>query len=287
VNRQALLLLPLLLAAEGCSVVLAPGEAQCETTADCTARGFADAICTSNVCEKAPVIDPVWGCLGSVVEAMPDKTKKVALSVKLTFAGDKSPVVGVNVDVCDKLDIDCTGTNPDSPKGLMSGPDGLVSFSVAQGFDGFVRLASPQIIDSRIFVGRPIITPPTIKEVRLLSKNDFTILANLAKEKADPTRGTSILLAVDCQALPVSGARFESPSIDAMSREFYLINQAPTTPPAATATDVDGFGGFFNMPVGSAVARSFRASDDTFVGESSFHILAETISYVQIAPTPK
>ena len=286
-NRQALLLLPLLLAAEGCSVVLAPGEVQCETAADCTARGFADAVCTSNVCEHAPVIDPVWGCLGSVVEAMPDKTKKVALSVKLTFAGDKSPVVGVNVDVCDKLDIDCTGKNPDSPKGLMSGPDGLVSFSVAQGFDGFVRLSSPQIIDSRIFVGRPIITPPTITEVRLLSKNDFTILANLAKEKADPTRGTSILLAVDCQALPANGVSFQSPSIDAMSREFYLINQAPTTPPAATQTDVDGFGGFFNMPVGSAVARSFRASDNTFVGESSFHILAETISYVQIAPTPK
>ena len=286
-NRLALLLLPLLLAAEGCSVVLSPGEVQCETTADCATRGFADAICTSNVCEKAPVIDPVWGCLGSVVEPVPDKTKKVALSVKLTFAGDKSPVVGVNVDVCDKLDIGCTGTNPDSPKGLMSGSDGLVAFSVAQGFDGFVRLSSPQIIDSRIFVGRPIITPPTVKEVRLLSKNDFTILANLAKEKADPTRGTSILLAVDCQALPANGARFESPSIDGMSREFYLINQAPTTPPAATQTDVDGFGGFFNMPVGSAVARSFRASDGTFVGESSFHILAETISYVQIAPTPK
>ena len=286
-NRLAFLLLPLLLAAEGCSVVLTPGETQCETTADCEARGFSGAICASNVCEKAPVVDPVWGCLGSVVEAMPDKTQKVALSVRLAFAGDKSPVVGVNVDVCDKLDIDCTGKNPDSPKGLKSGPDGIVSFKVAQGFDGFVRLTSPDIIDSRIFVGRPIITPPSIKEVRLLSKNDYSTLANLAKETADPTRGTSILLAVDCQGLPVGGASFQSPSIDTKSREFYLINPAPTTPPSATQTDVDGFGGFFNMPVGTSVARSFRASDGTFVGESSFHILAATISYVQIAPTPK
>ena len=73
-NRLVLAMLPLLLAAEGCSVVLEPGEAQCETTADCEARGFAGSVCTNSVCEKAPVpvVDPVWGCLGNVVEPMPD-----------------------------------------------------------------------------------------------------------------------------------------------------------------------------------------------------------------------
>ncbi len=280
-------MLPLLLAAEGCSVVLQPGEAQCETTADCEARGFAGSICTANVCEKAQVIDPVWGCLGNVVEPVPDPTKKVTLSVNLTFAADKSPVAGATVDVCEKLDLGCTGTNPDTPKGLKSAADGLISFKVAQGFDGFIRVTSDQTVDSRIFVGRPIITPPAVKSVRLLSPNDFSLLVSFAKETVDPTRGSSILLAVDCQGLAAGGARFESPSVDTKSREFYLINQAPTTPPAATQTDVDGFGGFFNMPVGSAVARSIRAADDAHIGESSFHVLANTISYVQIAPTPK
>lgn len=284
-HRLAVLMLPLLLAAGGCSVVLDPGESQCETTPDCAARGFADAVCTNSVCEKR--VDPVWGCLGSVVEPVPDKTRKVEISVRLTLAGDKSPVVAATVDVCDKLDIDCTGKNPDSPKGLMSDASGVITFKVAQGFDGFIRVTSMDTVDSRIFVGRPIITPPLVKEVRLLLKNDYSSLVKLAGETEDPTRGTSILLAIDCQGLPVSAVRFESPSVDTNSREFYLINQTVTTPPAGTQTDVDGFGGFFNMPVGTAVARSFRASDSAPVGESSFHVLARTISYVQIAPTPR
>lgn len=286
VSRLVLVLLPLLVAAGGCSVVLDPGESQCDTTPDCAARGFADATCTNHVCEKVAV-DPVWGCLGSVVEPVPDKSKRVTLAVRLTFASDKSPVKAASVDVCDKLDLDCTGKNPDSPKGLKSAADGLVSFSVVQGFDGFIRVSSPEVVDSRIFVGRPIIVPPQVKEVRLLSPNDYSLLIKFAKETEDPTRGTSILLAIDCQGLSASGVRFESPSVDAQSREFYLINQAPTTPPAATQTDVDGFGGFFNMPVGASVARSFRASDSARVGESSFQVLAKTISYVLIAPTPK
>ena len=41
------------------------------------------------------------------------------------------------------------------------------------------------------------------------------------------------------------------------------------------------------MPVGAALAQSFRAEDDTYIGESSFRVLANTLSYVQIAPTPQ
>ncbi len=287
-NRLVFVMLPLLLAAEGCSVVLAPGEAQCETTADCEARGFAGAVCTNSVCEKVEVIDPVWGCLGNVVEPMPDKTKRVDFTVRLSFASDKTSVTMATVDVCDKLDIDCTGMSSSStPKGLSPDSGGIVQMSVDQGFDGFVRVTGPDVKDSRIFVGRPIITPPTVKEVRLLRPNEYTFLINFAKEKEDATRGTAILLAVDCGFLPVGGARFETPNADTGSREFYLINQSPQTPPSATKTDVDGFGGFLNLPQGSAVARSFRVSDEMLVGESSFHVLANTISYVQIAPTPK
>lgn len=279
-------ILPFLLAAGGCTAIVAPGETQCDKAADCAARGFAGAVCTDHVCAGVPVaVDPVWGCLGHVVEPLPDPTKKVALAVRLTFT-DQSPVTMATVDVCDKLDVGCTGTNPDFPKGLSPAADGLVSFEVIQGFDGFVRIAGPKVIDSRVFVGRPIVTPPSAKAVRLLQPSEYDLLAAFAKQTVDPTHGTAILLAVDCKGLPVSGVHFDTPNADAKSQEFYLINQAPTTPPTAAATDVDGFGGFFNLPVGPAVARSSRAKDKVAVGESSFQVLADTISYVQIAPTP-
>jgi len=81
--------------------------------------------------------------------------------------------------------------------------------------------------------------------------------------------------------------RFECPQADGESLEFYLVNQAPTPPPGATATDVDGFGGFFNLPTGATVIRAVLDEDETYVGESGFQILANTISYVQLAPTPE
>jgi hypothetical protein len=156
-----------------------------------------------------------------------------------------------------------------------------------QGFDGFVRITDPEIVDSRVYVGRPIVAPPTVKEIQLLRPSEYEALAAIALNEADPERGTAIILAVDCQGESASGVRFESANADSESSAFYLINQAPTIPPTATATDADGFGGFFNLPPSAAVARSFRAVDDVFVGESSFQVLASTISYVQIAPTPQ
>jgi hypothetical protein len=286
-NRLVVAIIPLSLVAAGCTVLLDPDQAQCEKTADCTARGWSDAVCTANVCVKMPaVVDPVWGCLGHVPVPDPDPTKKITLTERLALAVDESAVTMATVDVCDKLDVDCTGTNPDYPKGITPDADGNVTFEVVQGFDGFVRISGPTIMDSRVFVGQPLMMPLTVKEVRLLRPGDYSLLASIAGQKVDMTRGTSILLAFDCQSAAVAGVSFESSSADSMTQAFYLINQLPQVPPAAKATDADGFGGFFNMPVGSAVAKSYRATGDEYIGESSFDVLAYTISYVLISPTP-
>lgn len=286
-KRLVTAILPLSLAAAGCTLVLDPGQVQCETAADCTARDFKGAVCTANVCVAAPPPpDPIWGCLGHVPVPMPDPTKKVTLSERLALALDESAVTTATVDVCDKLDVDCTGTNPDYPKGLKPDADGNVTFSVPQGFDGFVRISGPTIMASRVYVGQPLMVAPSVKEVRLLQPSDYSALAGVAGQTVDMSRGTAILLAFDCQGLAVNGVSFESPNADAATQAFYLINQLPQVPPTAKTTDEDGFGGFFNMPVGSAVAKSYRAAGDVYIGESSFDVLAYTISYVLIAPTP-
>lgn len=275
------------LALGSCSLALSPGEDQCETDADCEARGFSGATCVDRVCEDAAEDDPIWGCLGNVTEPLPDTSKTVELSVRLLYATGEQPVKDAVVDVCDNLDVDCSSDDPKFPKGLSPDADGYVKVSVVQGFDGFVRITDPTIVDSRVYVGRPIVEPPKVKAVRLLKPSEVEALAAVAQSPVDHTRGTAIILAVDCQGDAASGVSFQSPNADGDSKEFYLIGQAPTTPPNATFTDVDGFGGFFNVAPGAAVARSFRASDDAYIGESSFLILADTISYVQIAPTPQ
>ncbi len=291
-SRVAAPYLPLVLAASACTFVLTPDEAQCELAADCAERGFAGSACVEGVCTSGTGGaggggDPIWGCLGNVVEPTPDTSQTVALSVRLAFASGGDPVTVATIDFCDKLDVACTGMSADFPKGLTPDAMGNVTATVRQGFDGYVQITSPEIVDSRVYVGRPIVTAPKVKEVQLLRPGEYSALANLALSEVDPTRGTAILLVVDCKGDAGSGVRFEAPTADAETVQFYLINQAPTIPPTATATDRDGFGGFFNLPVGPSVARAFRAADSVYVGESSFQIVANTISYVQIAPTPQ
>jgi hypothetical protein len=311
VNRVVVAMLPVLLACGGCSVILEPGESQCETAKDCAARGFDNAvckegvcttqctvdkdcedlgltgqICKSNVCEEPPP-DPVWGCLGHVVEPTADPSKLVEFDVPLRNSTDSSPVTNVTVDTCDKLDFTCTGTNPAFPKGLHPDADGIMHMSLFQGFDGFVRITSPDYMEGRLFPGRPIVKPLALTEVKLVKPADYEFLASFAKKQVDPTRGTAILYGVNCQAKPNGGIRFSVPTADTNSAEFYLVNLVPTAYPTAKATDSGGFGGFFNLPVGQTVVTSTRAVDQTYIGESGFQVLANTISYVMIAPTPK
>lgn len=277
------------LLAQACTAVVAGDDAQCNTDDECVARGFTDAACVDQVCVETQVMDdPVWGCLGTVVEPVPDPSRSVAFDIALVYAVGGAPVgTDTVIDICDKLDITCVDDDPLYPKGLHPDAAGSIEVVVPEGFDGFVQVTGPELVDSRIYVGRPIVEPPSVEEVQLLSPDDFGLLATLAGDEPDPTRGSAIVLVLDCKGDGVSGVRFETPTSDDETVQFYLINQAPAPTPTATATDKDGFGGFFNLPVSSAVVRGFREVDDAFIGESSFQILAETISYVLVAPTPQ
>jgi hypothetical protein len=240
----------------------------------------------SNVCQKAaPPPDPVWGCLGHLVAPTPDLTRKVSFTVQLTGL-DQVGITGLTVDVCSKTDVACAVTNPTYPKGLTTDANGNVTFSVFYGFDGYFRISGTTIVDSRVYVGRPLTMPPEIKQVRLLTPNDYQILVAYAKRMVDPTRGSAIVDTHDCSDQPVGGMSLTCPAADAMTQVFYLVNQLPQEPPAATRTDVDGFGGFFDLPTGSTLVRAYRASDMLLIGESSFDVLANTISYVLVSPTP-
>lgn len=275
------------LLAQACTAVVNGGEEQCASDQDCADRGFAGAICVEQTCQPL-AIDPVWGCLGNVTEPEPDPTRTVEFSILLTFAvGGGTASQDTVVDACDKLDIACTGNNPDLPTGIRPDAEGMITMAVPEGFDGFVQIIGPEIVDSRVYVGRPLVGPPPVDAIELFRPGDIELLATLTGEEPDPTRGSAVVLAIDCSGEGAGGVRFETPNADDSTIAFYLINQAPALPPAATATDLDGFGGFFNLPAGAAVVRAIRDEDDVFIGESSFQVLADTISYVLVAPTPR
>jgi hypothetical protein len=282
-NRLVPAILSTCLASTGCTLLLDPGQVQCEKTADCAGHGLATPSCVNNVCAEAP--DPVWGCLGNVVEPVPDPTKMVTLTEQLVLAAGGSPVTMVTVDVCKKEDVMCATP---SPAGLVPDANGFVTFSVPQGFQGFVRISGqPTIVESEVYVGRPIFTQPSVKSIELLTPADYSALAALAGQMVNTALGTSIVLGFDCQGLAAAGISFETTNtIPGTTQQFYLIDMLPEKVPTATATDGDGFGGFFNMPTGPALVKSYRAAGDVYIGESSFAVKADTIAYVLVSPTP-
>lgn len=283
VSRWLPLLAPVL---GGCNALVSTDVDQCASDADCEARGFADSLCEDSVCVEKPE-DPIWGCLGDVVEPVADPSKKIEFPIRLVLAVDGTPVTEAMIDVCDKLDIGCIGDDPNYPKGISPDAEGVIDVVVPEGFDGFVRISHPEIVDSRVYVGRPIVEPPSVKEVQLFRPADIDLLATLTGTEPDPTRGSAVVLGIDCSGVAASGLSFDVTTFDSGALAFYLINQLPVLPPGATATDKDGFGGFFNLKTGSAVVTSTRAVDGVYVGESGFQILANTISYVQVGPTPQ
>ena len=48
-----------------------------------------------------------------------------------------------------------------------------------------------EIVPSRIYVGRPVVEPPKVKEVQLLRPNEYAALAGIAQGMVDDTRGTA------------------------------------------------------------------------------------------------
>ena len=126
----------------------------------------------------------MWGCLGNVEEPTPDLTKTVSFDVRLAYAVSGAAVsTDTVIDVCEKLDPNCTANSPDFPKGLNPDPNGVVELTVKEGFDGFVKItgASPDVlVDSRVYVGRPIVEIPTVEEIQLFAPIDLQALASTA-----------------------------------------------------------------------------------------------------------
>ncbi len=97
------------LASTGCSVVLKADAEQCETDADCAARGaeFAGTVCLERVCEaKVEVVDPKWGCLGNVAPLMGGSM--VTVAVKLLDLVSSAPLKQVTARLCSKYDPLCS-----------------------------------------------------------------------------------------------------------------------------------------------------------------------------------
>ncbi|MGH1342860.1 MAG: hypothetical protein ACRBN8_14960 [Nannocystales bacterium] len=162
----------------GCGLLLSADDEQCNSDADCAARGFDGAVCESQVCvagsqenptgstsaltsssgstadpsatsstggegtagtsSTGTVDDGPWGCVGNVVWDEEDEAVPARLGLHFTDSQFQD-FEGASLNACRPLDLDCE--EPLST--AVSGADGVAFIDVYYGFDGYFRAPPP------------------------------------------------------------------------------------------------------------------------------------------------
>jgi hypothetical protein len=290
----ALLLAGVAASLPACSVfVVDTDQQQCSQASECVSLGLGNA-CVGGVCVDeggsgggggGEPTDPKWGCLGNVEWPAPGEDL-VTLRVSFRSAVSSTPPTDLSVRYCAALDVNCD--NPIASD--IPVVDDRVEVQVEAGTRGYFEITSsvepPTVRPAMLYFPRPASaeTTPEDLPVTLVSPGEYNAIVASAGFEDDPTRGTLLSITTDCTGTPTAGARIQSSLEDDGSTVFYFVSLIPE--PEATQTDVDGYGGIFNLAPGAGVVESFRASDDQLIGFSSFQVRAGWLSNVAIEPTP-
>lgn len=291
--------------AGACSLAFDLDRNQCESNADCEAI-VAGSTCVEHVCTEpqsqggsgggggpneggggAPPIPENFSCLGSFVEPDPGDPVHHSYRLELATGQPGTPPLNMSVDLCNKLDVDCTNPQTITP----DADSGSFEFDVAKSFQGFLLVhadapSSPDpipIVPTIVFFLSPVVVPEKEIVVRVIDPVSFEALSNAAGVPIDPDRGTSIVLTYDCNGDRAKGVHLESDDVDADTTPFHFKAALPD--PNSVQTDDQGAGGFVNMPPGDFTVRSYVYDGHYFIGETSFLSRAGFLSYVPIGPT--
>ncbi len=296
-------------AAAACSLLLDTSGNQCNTTADCVARGgaFASLQCVSNVCVANEAGAPdagdaggdggPWGCLGDVVFPQPDAST-VNVIVPLVDLSTEMPVTTVNARVCAKIDVNCA-----SPLAVaMPNAMGLLQLQLASGFDGFVYItpilpdAGPEpdggdaapppdvFVPSLVFFNPPIVHDLVYTTTVMVKTSALGQIAMTEQTTIDPSLGAVFMETVDCNDHAAAGVSVTIDSTGSTTQGFYFNMGLPAL--NSQATDVTGYAGFVNVPLGTRSVTGTLHATSQRIGTATVFTKPSTISYTTLAPSP-
>jgi hypothetical protein len=295
-----------------CSLLLDTSAEQCTTTADCVARGgdFAAMQCVDRVCVPSSGDAGPWGCLGDVTAPQPG-SGNVQVVVPLVDLSTQKPVTAADVSavVCAKIDVNCSSplatTQPDA--------SGLLHLTIPAGFDGYVLIEPvlpvgpdggasdggasdggasdageaglPDIfVPSIVFFNPPIETDTTYAVIVLVRTSELGNIAGIEGTTLDPSLGAVFMQTEDCNGAAAAGVSVALDSTTASTQGFYFKGGLPAL--NAPSTDVTGYAGFVNAPLGSRTVTGTVAATTQRIGTATVFTRPSTISYTVLAPSP-
>lgn len=293
-----------------CSIAFDLEREQCFTTDDCSAAGFDNSECVDSVCQPLsegaggagggegaggdggePPLPANFTCLDGFMAPDPGATTHHSYRFELATGAPGTVPDTLVIHLCNKLDFDCSDPVDESITGgsLVADGTGAIEFDVATSFQGFLKIEAtindpPEpLMPTLVFFKPLIINPMNQNVIRMIDPESFYALSELAGVPIDPTRGTSIILSIDCNDERTPDVTFVSDSDDEDTTPYHFKGALPD--PDATRTDDQAAGGYVNMPAGEFTVRATIADTGRFIGETSFTSVAGHLSYVPLGPT--
>ncbi len=251
-----------------------PAAPECSMDVDCASRGaeYVGGRCLSSHCRP----NPRWRC-EPPASAPQSAMKQLRILVRDSIS--LSPLPNIAAVVCQKLDLPCSAPVTDT----RTGADGYLTLNLPANFAGYLKVEQAGYQPAMYFM--PPVFPDNgeLQPFPLLSSGVIVdALAFALGAGIDARRGHMMLIAEDCQGLPLPGVRFSSPQKDATTVQFYVRDLLPST--SAMETAEIGNGGYLNFPAGTAVLTLTKADNALKLTTVSVHVRPNFITVAYIRP---
>lgn len=270
--------------ANGCSTLLEVEPVQCEADIDCERLGgqFTGTSCVEGLC-----ISPDEGAGGNggaasspfeCVDPEPVEGDSITYTFTIKYATPPSEPVPSTMKACERLDALCKAPVAVA-ENIVAGE--LVDLQLPIGFAGYFQIENPLTLSALHFLGRPLLEDTRGWDLTIADDVTVAGLGLATGTEIDPEQGAIIVIARDCDALPLESATFSN---SAGGVQFYIVNNFPT--PQATATTEQGSGGFVNVPIGTTILSASHESGAELTATSAvIRALGEGwVSYVELFP---
>ena len=257
----------------GCSVVVDANRVQCNTDADCTARGsaFASATCVDSLCTASSK----WACLSSPPAAS-NAAGPFLVTMHVADLISHAPLPGVRADLCRKLDVACS----DPASTVTSDSTGTISLQVEAAFSGYVWLQGDAIVPTLYFFNPTIDRDTDIPSLSMSTPAARGAL--LGQLGADTARADILLDAWDCTGVTASAVDFSIAPASSDVISYYLSSGLPTR--GTGPTDSTGYGGFVNLTAGTVTVTATDTVSQQHISDLTLVVRPGTATWARMVP---
>ena len=176
----------------------------------------------------------------------PSVNPTVTLSFSVSFAGAvPDNAKPFQILACKRLDSDCQSRVSDP---VMANNGETIRLDVPTGFEGFLQVTNPDSASSMVFLGQKAQQDTAFWDLTIPTPTDIKLLGRGAGTMVDPTLGSLVMIARDCDRNRLSGV---VASNSTGGTGYYFAAMVPDR--TLMATTEEGAAGFINVPIGSSV----------------------------------